>query len=54
MQGALFGKKQGIRASKWKKKSLAGQVTEKSVCVFVDKIETETKNVGPKTNISPI
>jgi len=43
MQSALFGKKQRIRASGRKKKSLAGQVTEKSVSVFVDKIETEEK-----------
>jgi hypothetical protein len=54
MQGALFVKKQGIRASGRKKKSLAGQVTEKLVSVFDDKIETETKNVSPKTNISPV
>jgi len=43
MHGALFVKKQGIRTSRRKKKSLAGQVTEKSVYVFVDKIETEEK-----------
>jgi hypothetical protein len=40
-QGALFVKKQGIRASRRKKKSLTGRVTEKSVFVFVDKINTE-------------
>jgi hypothetical protein len=40
-QGALFGKKQRILASRRKKKSLAEQVTEKLVFVFVDKINTE-------------
>ena len=51
IQGALFSKKQGIRVSgrgtpqggNPKKKSLAAQVTEKSVSVFVDKIGTEEK-----------
>jgi hypothetical protein len=47
-------KKQRSRASGRKKKSLIGGVTEKSGFVFVDKIEPETKNVSPKTNIIPI
>jgi len=53
MQGALFVKKQGIRASGRKKKSLAGRVTEKSVSVFVDKIETEEKKCWSENEHQP-
>ena len=53
MQGALFVKKQAIRASGRKKKSLAGQVTEKSVSIFVDKIRTETEKCWSENEHQP-